>query len=65
MISWLCVGFFTDAAMTNDQREVLTPGSAFPARDARLPVTGPTIACPPLCTGAFYEGRGGSFAEIA
>ena len=23
MISWLCVGFFTHAAMTNDQREVL------------------------------------------
>ncbi len=23
MISWLCVGYFTDAAMTNDEREVL------------------------------------------
>jgi len=23
MLSWLCVGFFTHAAMTNDQREVL------------------------------------------
>jgi hypothetical protein len=25
MISWLCVGFFTHAAMTNEQREVLFP----------------------------------------
>jgi len=23
MLSWLCVGFFTHSAMTNDQREVL------------------------------------------
>jgi hypothetical protein len=23
MISWMCVGFFTHAAMTNDEREVL------------------------------------------